>query len=39
MCGKELEGVDLEERRVEEQLDGGGSLLGVLLEALREEVG
>ena len=29
MCGEELEGVDLEERRVEEQLDGGGPLLGV----------
>ena len=27
VCGEELEGVDLEERRVEEQLDGGGTLL------------
>ena len=30
--------MDLEERRVEEELDGGGPLLRVLLQALPEEV-
>ena len=38
VCGEELERVDLEERRVEEELDGGGPLLGVLPEALPQEV-
>ena len=38
MGGEELERVDLEERRGEEELDGGGPLLGVLPEALPQEV-
>ena len=36
--GEKLEGVNLEECRVEEELDGGGPLLGVLLQALPDEV-
>ena len=38
VCGEELERVDLEERRVEEELNGGGPLLRVFLQALPEEV-
>ena len=38
MCGEEFEGVDLVERRVEEELDGGGALGGVLVQVLPDEV-
>ena len=38
MRGEEFEGVDLVERRVEEELDGGGALGGVLVQALPDEV-
>ena len=38
MRGEEFEGVDLVERRVEEELDGGRALGGVLVQALPDEV-